>query len=201
MTRGIRRLIWILLLAAALAAAWVLWRSNDPLYRAQEWMHGDRYRRWDRLIHEAASEYGVDPMLIKAVIWRESEFVPDKAGSRGERGLMQVTEGAASDWARVNGVANFASSQLYDPRTNIRVGAWYLRQAMDRWSERDDPVPFALAEYNAGKSRVDRWIVDTNMGATAKADDLRESITFPTTRAYVEAILARYYYYKERGRM
>ena len=46
-------------------------------------------------------------MLVKAVVWRESRFDPKKRGSHGERGLMQVTERAANEWARENKVAGF----------------------------------------------------------------------------------------------
>src|SRR3989440_9158709 len=42
----------------------------------------------------------LDPMLVKAVVWRESRFDRLKYGMAGERGLMQVSERAANEWAR-----------------------------------------------------------------------------------------------------
>ena len=56
---------------------------------------------------------------------------------------------------------------------------------------KDDPIPFALAEYNAGRKRVDRWVESTKLGEAATAADLRGSIGFPTTRGYVNTILKR----------
>lgn len=201
MFRRFRLLLWIGVLAALVAAGWVLWRSEDPTYTVQEWLHGRQFSQWDGLIREVAAEEQLDPMLLKAVVWQESVFNPRKAGKAGERGLMQVMEIAAVDWAKATNKKDFAPEHLYDPPTNLRVGAWYLKKALDHWSDRDDPLPFALAEYNAGKSRVDRWIAETNLGAAAKAGDLRERISFPSTRSYVNSILARYYFYRARGRM
>jgi soluble lytic murein transglycosylase len=71
---------------------------------------------------------------------------------------------------------------------------------MDHWQNQEDPLPFALAEYNAGASRAQRWAG----GADAKgvpADTFRANIDFPGTRKYVDSIIARYEFYKRRGRM
>lgn len=201
MFRFVRNLVAITLFAAALAAGWVLSRSSDPLYVVQEWLGYARFRRYDPIIVAMAHKYGVDPMLIKAVIWRESAFHPEMVGKDGERGLMQVTPAAASDWVKQKKIETFVPTDLFSPRTNIDAGTWYLKQALQRWAQKDDPIPFALAEYNAGRRRVDRWVGDSNMGGHATAADLRDNIAFPSTRKYVESILARYRFYKERGRL
>ena len=99
----------------------------------------------------------LDPMLVKAVVWRESRFDPQKFGAAGERGLMQVSEIAAREWAKENRIENFRPEELFDPKTNLEAGAWYLHRAMLHWQKRMNPVPFALAEYNAGASRAQRW--------------------------------------------
>jgi len=62
-------------------------------------------------------------------------------------------------------------------------------------------VPFALAEYNAGRTRVDHWMASTGLGEKATADDLIAAIDFPTTRRYVQEIVRRYHSYQERGRL
>ena len=66
---------------------------------------------------------------------------------------MQVTENAAHEWAREKRVDNFQSDDLFDPLINLQAGAWYLRRALEHWQTQPDPLPFALAEYNAGASR------------------------------------------------
>lgn len=197
----IRRLFFLLFVPVCLAAAIVLSRSHDPLYCVQEWVFYKRFHRYDELITQAGGKYRVDPMLIKAVVWRESSFHPEKVGKSGERGLMQLMPAAAGEWAKAEKIQTFRLPDLHSPKTNIEAGTWYLKQALDRWTSKDDPVPFALAEYNAGRKRVDRWIRESNMGKGASAKDLVGSISFPGTRNYVEDITGRYRFYKMRGRM
>ena len=88
-------------------------------------------------------------------------------------------------------------TDLFDAKTNLDVGAWYLQRALERWRDRDDPVPFALAEYNAGRSNVDRWITASGRGAEATAADLFNAIDFPSTKKYLAEITLRYRYYRE----
>lgn len=193
------KLILLLLLAVSVAIGWVLVRSDDPLYVVADWISMGRFQRYDALIADAARKNGVDPLLLKAVVWRESQFHPHKTGSSGERGLMQVSEAAARDWVRSHKVETFRPTDLFSPRTNLEIGSWYLKQKLIRWAAKDDPVPFALAEYNAGGRRVDRWIAETKLGQAATAADLRSRIDFPSTQAYVEAILKRQAYYEAQA--
>lgn len=191
MWRFLKGLVLILLLAATTAAGIALWRSPDPLYTVHEWLASSRYRQYDALIADVAARNGLDPHLLKAVIWRESAFHADKVGTSGERGLMQVGEAAATDWAKAERIETFTPTDLFDARTNLAVGGWYLARALERWKQRDRPEVFALAEYNAGRSRVDRWIAETRLAEKANADDLIGTINFPGTRRYIEDILAR----------
>jgi soluble lytic murein transglycosylase len=201
MVRFLKRLVFALILAALAAAGWVLWSSADPAYTFHSWLAGSRFARYDPIIGDLAKKHGVDPLLIKAIVWRESSFHPDKIGTVGERGLMQVGEAAAKDWALAEKIETFIPTDLFDPKTNVEVGTWYFKQALERWKRMDDPVPFALAEYNAGRSRVDRWIIATGRGDQATARDLVQAIDFPTTRRYVEDIVARYRFYQTLGQV
>ena len=182
-------------LALAAATAAVILSDKDPAYRVAELASFGLYDSHDELIAGAAARHGVDPMLIKAVIWQESRFQPDKLGADGERGLMQVTEPAAQDWAQALGVQTFVPEDLLDPKTNIEVGAWYLSEALKHWAAQEDPLPFALAEYNAGRSRVKRWAG----GAKISAEELAAAMDIASTRAYVAAVRGRYGYYKARS--
>src|SRR5687767_10381014 len=62
----------------------------------------------DHHIRAAALRYGVDPTLIKAVIWRESRFDPKAHGKANEIGLMQIREAAAEEWAKAEGIPFFS---------------------------------------------------------------------------------------------
>lgn len=201
MNRPLRTLLLVICAAAAAGVGVHLYRSPDKTYAVQEWMNHSRFAQYDELIVDAGKKHGVDPMLIKALVWRESKFRPDMTGTSGERGLMQVGEAAAQDWAKAQKIETFAPTDLFDPKVNLDVGVWYLAKAAEHWKAKDDPVPFTLAEYNAGRTRVDRWIKESGKGEAATAADLLARIDFPTTKKYIEDITARERVYQKRGRL
>jgi soluble lytic murein transglycosylase len=126
------KLILCVLLALAAGFGYLAARSGDPVYTFYEWMSPARFHQYDHLIRSVAIEHRLDPMLVKAVVWRESRFDPRKHGSAGERGLMQVSEKAADEWARENKIDTFRAEQLFDPKTNLEAGTWYLCRAFER---------------------------------------------------------------------
>ena len=201
MLRFLSKFILAILLAGVVAAGIELGRSSDPLYTLQEGIFFSRFKSFDPLIEAAGKKYQVDPLLIKAIIWRESSFDSTKVGTKGERGLMQITPLAAGEWAKSQKIQTFKPTDLFDPKTNIEAGTWYFKQAFQRWSTKDDPIVFALAEYNAGRSNVIRWVAASKMGADTTANDLKSAINFPTTGNYVETIVERHRFYQKRGRL
>jgi peptidoglycan lytic transglycosylase len=200
MARFLFKLIICLLLAGAAGLAYLSMRSGDPLYTFYEFISPGRFQKHDALIRAVAAEHQLDPMLVKAVVWRESRFDAQKFGTAGERGLMQVSEKAAAEWARETKVENFRVEELFDAKTNLEAGTWYLRRAIEHWQNQPNPMPFALAEYNAGASRALRWAGGDDTKAVA-AKTFLDNIDFPGTRKYVDSIIARYKFYKRRGRM
>jgi soluble lytic murein transglycosylase len=194
------KLILCLLLALGAGFGYLAVKSGDPIYTFYEWMSPARFKQYDGLIRLVALEHRLDPMLVKAVVWRESRFDPNKNGSAGERGLMQVSERAAREWARENKIDNFHIEKLFDPKTNLEAGTWYLRRAFEHWETQSDPLPFALAEYNAGASRAQRWSGGDSVASIPPRTFLKR-IDFPGTRKYVDSIIARYAFYQQRGRM
>src|SRR6266699_1141949 len=186
MIRFLFKFVLCILLAVAAGFAYLAVQSGDPVYTFYEWMSPARFHQYDRLIRSVATEHHLDPMLVKAVVWRESRFDPKKHGGAGERGLMQVSEKAANEWARENKVADFHVDQLFDPKTNLEAGTWYLHRAVEHWKLQSDPLPFALAEYNAGASRAQRW---SRSGVTdSSVQTFLKNVDFPGTRKYVESI-------------
>ena len=200
MFRFLLKLIICLGLAIAAGLFLLAFRSGDVIYTAYEWISPARFHQFDNLIRTVAAEHELDPMLVKAVVWRESRFDPRKIGSAGERGLMQVSERAAREWARETQVANFHADDLLDAKTNLEAGAWYLGRAFQHWEHQKKPAVFALAEYNAGASRAQRW-ANNDPDAPISDGAFRNNIDFPGTRNYVTSVLQRYEFYRKRGRM
>ena len=148
-----------------------------------------RNHHFDADIKAAAARYGLDPDLVRAVVWQESRFNSQARGKAGELGLMQIRDLAAEDWAVAEGIEPFDHVMCLDARTNTLAGTWYLAKLVARYPHTDNPVVFALADYNAGRSHVLRWAkgeAETNAAAFLAA------MTYPGTRKYITAILDRY---------
>jgi hypothetical protein len=97
---------------------------------------------FDYHINERASDSGIDPRLIKAIIKVESNFNPRAVSPKGAMGLMQLMP----ETARRNGVGN-----PYDPAENIKGGVRYFKK-LTRMFKGD--LRLALAGYNAGEDAV-----------------------------------------------
>jgi len=159
----------------------------------------ERYRTYrensqDAPILAAAQKYGVDPALIKAVVWRESWFNPHVKGRKGEIGLMQIRDAAADEWSKSEHVLLFTHQQLFDPAKNTLAGAWYLRKLLGRYQQTDDAVPYALADYNAGRAHVLQW---AKGAAVTNSAAFVEQIGFRATRDYVRAVMKRRNHYRQ----
>ena len=113
-----------------------------------------------RVVDEAAARYGVDPLLVHAVIAVESRHRPDAVSSAGAQGLMQLMPRTA----RMLGVVD-----PFDPRANVEGGVAYLRRLGDEFG-----TVLALAAYNAGP------------GAVRKHGGVPP---FPETRGFVRSVL------------
>ena len=165
-----QRLLVVLLAVAAVAvaAAWVV--STEPA-----WYERLRYPlRYEQIVRGHAQNYRLDPALLAAVIYAESKFDADAESAAGAIGLMQLLPDTARGIAVRTGGRRFVVADLYDPELNVRYGAWYLRNLLDRY---DDEERTALAAYHAGQGNVDEW---RHAG---------RGIVFPETRAYVDKVL------------
>src|SRR6516225_199912 len=116
--RFLLKLILCFLLASAAGFGYLALRTGDALYSFYEWLSPARFQQYDSIITSVSAEHGLDPMLVKAVVWRESRFDTKKDGTAGERGLMQVSAKAADEWMLQNKVETFKIDDLFDPKTN-----------------------------------------------------------------------------------
>lgn len=119
------------------------------------------------LILELAERERVHPDLIHSVIAAESAGDPSAVSHAGAIGLMQLMPETAAELA----------VDPYQADQNVRGGARYLREMLERYAGRDDQLVLALAAYNAGPGAVDRY-----NGIPPYAE----------TRAYVRRVLERF---------
>jgi soluble lytic murein transglycosylase len=128
-----------------------------------------------------------EPAFVLAITRQESDFDPRTRSHVGARGMMQLMPATAAIVARRIGVG-YSSSQLDDPDYNMRLGAQFLGQLVDRFS---GSYVMAAAGYNAGPGRPGQWANycgDPRGGATDPVDFI-ECIPFSETRNYVMRVL------------
>lgn len=120
-------------------------------------------QQWAPAIDRAASEAGIDPRLLAAMVWQESEFRPDAVSHSGAVGLTQLMPATAAG----------LDVDPTDPIANLQGGARYLA-----WTIREfGSLELGLAAYNAGPGTV--------RGAGGIPD-------IPETRAYVPRVMDYY---------
>jgi soluble lytic murein transglycosylase len=125
--------------------------------------------------------------LVYATMRQESGFQPEVVSRAGAVGLMQVMPELATKLAG----HRITRRQLRDPETNIDLG---LREMNALAAELDHVYPLSIAAYNAGKSRVRRWLAESGR---MELDRFVERIPFNETRNYVRRVsthFARYAY-------
>lgn len=122
-------------------------RSNSARAVDFDWLANQRDRQtlYDEMIDRHSAKYGVDPVLVKAVIQVESAYNADAVSYKGAKGLMQLMPATAKRF----GVKNIA-----DPEDNIRGGVEYLSFLLKMFP---NDITRALAGYNAGENAVVRY--------------------------------------------
>ena len=154
-----------------------------------------RAKAWDALdvrfptpyqntFQQYASLQKVPATELMAIARRESAFFPEARSPVGARGLMQVMPATGKQVASSLGRPH-TREELYQVEHNVLLGSAYYRQLLDRFQGNR---VFALAAYNAGPHRVDRW--RNKQGERLPVELWVETIPYRETRNYVQAVLS-----------
>lgn len=111
---------------------------------------------------------------------------------------MQIRSMVAAEWAASERARTPSDRQLFDPDDNLQVGAWYLSKLVKRYRQTDNALCYALADYNAGRTHVLRWM---RGAARTNSANFVAQIDFPTTQRYVQTVLERYAFYRAQFAM
>jgi murein DD-endopeptidase MepM/ murein hydrolase activator NlpD len=150
------------------------WRLGQPVRQvpgpsAQDWpgkgavtLPAGKVLDHRELIQKHGNANDLDPDLLAAVIWAASRGDAQAVSDAGEQGLMQLNYSVALE----NGATN-----PLDPDQNLRAGARYLRQLVDRY---DDDFRMAVAAFKFSPEQID------------------QNLYSPEVRAYVETVFDMY---------
>ncbi len=133
-------------------------------------------------VEKASSVHAIDSAWIFGVMRRESGFITDIRSGAGAVGLMQLMPATAKDVAKRQGRKHAGDLTLAE--NNIGLGSFYLRYVLNTF---DNNQILATAAYNAGPSRVKRWLPVHDV---LPADIWIDTIPYTETRRYVRAVTA-----------
>lgn len=142
------------------------------------------------LLRNVAQSWRVDPLLLAALIRQESAFDREARSTADARGLMQVLPSVGANYAARVGLAGFDPVLLYQPDVNLSFGTEHLAEALERFGVAEQ----ALAAYNAGRDRVERWLAVR--GVRDDPEVFVERIPFAETRDYVRRVLGNHWMYQ-----
>jgi soluble lytic murein transglycosylase len=146
-------------------------------------------RPYSEAVQAAAKEFGVDPLLIWAIMREESRYDPEALSWAGARGLMQLMP-TTQDWVAEELGENLAPGDAYTPQANIRLAAWYI-DFLNRYFDGD--LELVIVAYNGGAGSVDGWLDDP---LVSDRDDLLRWISYGETREYLSRVSLSYLIYQ-----
>jgi soluble lytic murein transglycosylase len=152
-----------------------IWRMLFPL------------QYWETISVQSARSR-MEPTLVLSVIRQESGFEEKARSKANARGLMQILPSTGKNLAKQASLRSYSAKKLYQAETNIALGVRYLASLLQQYGKEE----LALAAYNAGDTRVDRWL--RTFGNVDMAEFV-EQIPFSETRGYVKQVLSNKAHY------
>jgi tetratricopeptide (TPR) repeat protein len=145
---------------------------------------------WDQIVSQAKKHHQ-DPYLILAIIRQESAFQPWAISPSDAQGLMQILPSTGRFIYQQWGKTNFSHQNLFDPNLNISLGVWYFNYLWHRFNQ---SIILALAGYNAGPDKVQRWV---EQYSSESLEEFVENIPYKETRDYIKSVIRNHAFYQK----
>lgn len=110
-----------------------------------------QYKVVAQAIIDESFKYEMDPVFLLSVIQGESSFDVQRLGTLDEIGLMQLRPSTAEWISQKFGLKYTGAQSLFNPVTNIRIGAAFLSHLREKF---DSHAQLYLAAYNMGARNV-----------------------------------------------
>lgn len=147
---------------------------------------------YKKLYNEALKDKAIPLSYALAITRQESAFDAAIQSPVGASGLMQLMPATARETAKkVTNISYNSPNQLFEPMTNVQLGTYFLNSV---YLQNDNNRILSSAAYNAGPSRVKKWLNNSN--GKLDAVEFIESIPFNETRNYVKSVLVYDYIYQ-----
>ncbi|GHT33139.1 hypothetical protein AGMMS49592_1160 [Endomicrobiia bacterium] len=143
---------------------------------------------YDNYINECSNRFGVDPLLIKAVMKKESNLNHNAVSNRGAVGLMQIMPKTALEIAMQLNIPDYSYVKLQETQINIMFGVYYINKLLKYYNNN---LILTLAAYNAGIGNVDNWCIEN-----PDTSKIISKIPFKETRLYVRSVIYTYKIYQ-----
>ncbi|MFP4181994.1 MAG: transglycosylase SLT domain-containing protein [Thiohalospira sp.] len=134
----------------------------------------------------------LDAAWVLALIRQESGFITDIRSGAGALGLMQLMPATARSVASRMDRPAPEARDLLDAETNLALGVHYLTRNARRF---DHNLAVVTAAYNAGPTRVSRWLPEQGQVPT---DIWVETLPYRETRRYVRRVMTATVFYEQR---
>ena len=168
-----------------------LYRTLYPFYYADE-------------IIKHATNYGIDPLFVAAMIREESRYNAKIVSPAGARGLMQVMIPTGKFIAKKIKFPNFKRDLLFEPQVNIQFGTWYMSDLMRKF---DGNCSLVAGAYNGGPGRIKNWLkkaksaektIQSQDSIISEIDmeEFVENIPIDETRRHIKKVMDSYSVYQ-----
>ena len=142
---------------------------------------------FEEIVLETAKSNHIDATLLFSIINIESSFNPNAKSDKGAIGLMQITPKTGE---YISKMLNVDEYDLYNPKTNIEFGGYYLKYLINRFQNTET----AVCAYNAGEGNVSIWLNNPEF-----SDDkiTLKNIPFTETNEYINKFKKTFTKYKK----
>ncbi len=178
MKRTEKKNVWLKLLIFVVLVVFLI---TGGRYVYDKWLVAEYPIRYEQYVERYSKEFGLDSVLVYAVIKTESSYDPSVVSNVGARGLMQIME-ETFDWIKYRlDDEDTVYRDMFDPELNIRYGCYLLGSLYGEFGD----VDTAVAAYHAGRGAVNKWLDDPNYSSDGVHLDV---IPIPATAHYVDKI-------------
>lgn len=201
--KAVRALVWAaagqFTQAAKLAnEAW----DEKPELRRPPFVNAAFPQEFTQAIEAQSVSRKLDSYVVRSLIKQESGFNVRAVSSSGAMGLMQMIPATAREIAQDLRLGSLnLPEDVFQPQRNIQMGTYYFARMLSKYQ---GSVPLALAAYNAGPARIDRWLrsraslknVIINRSSAPDEELWFDEIPYLETSVYVKSILRNMLIYR-----